>query len=251
MPVVFTFRCPHTFGHTVYNLRRLILALSSSQLCLRTKIPLLMTPVHSSTSSPYTHSSCKTNTSICLLLNLLFKRDFPPTLAQGLQEHRWLFPSCCLFLLSLFEASSIPLRAPANANVNINNRPAMVLVRRKALLGVWCILSALSGGGGGRKGFVLILSIGRMGHLAEENSISVGFCGGFYCHMGCNAASDGLYGLPRKISGAGGGGSPAEGEKKRSSGLHKRTSNKLLSVTVLCSRPDLFFHVTLFPLCLL
>lgn len=100
----------------------------------RTKIPLLMTPVHSSTSSPYTHSSCKTNTSICLLLNLLFKRDFPPTLAQGLQEHRWLFPSCCLFLLSLFEASSIPLRAPANANVNVNNRPAMVLVRRKALL---------------------------------------------------------------------------------------------------------------------
>lgn len=85
-----------------------------------------------------------------------------------------------------------------------------------------------------------------MGHLAEENSISIGFCGGFYCHMGCNAASEGLYGLPRKISGASCRGSPAE-EKKRSSGLPKRTSNKLLSVTVLCSRPDLFFHVTLFP----
>lgn len=90
-----------------------------------------------------------------------------------------------------------------------------------------------------------------MGHLAGENSISIGFCGGFYCHMGCNAASEGLYGLPRKISGAGCGGSHAEGEKIKSSGLHKRTSNKLLSVTVLYCRADLFLHVTPFPLCLL
>lgn len=89
-----------------------------------------------------------------------------------------------------------------------------------------------------------------MGHLAEENSISIGFCGGFYCHMDCNAASEGLYGLPRKISGARCGGNPAE-EKKKSSGLHNRTSNKLLSVTELRSRPDLFLHVTRLPLCLL
>lgn len=54
-----------------------------------------------------------------------------------------------------------------------------------------------------------------MGHLAEENSISIGFCEGFYCHMGCNAASEALYGLPRKISGAGCGGSPAEDKKKK------------------------------------
>lgn len=36
--------------------------------------------------------------------------------------------------------------------------------------------------------------------------------------------------------------------RKKSPGLHKRTSNKLLSVTVLCFRPDLFFHVPLLPL---
>lgn len=59
-----------------------------------------------------------------------------------------------------------------------------------------------------------------MGHLAEEDSISIGFCGGFYCHMGCNAASQGLYGLPRKISEAGRGGSPAE--KKNAQDSTKR-----------------------------
>lgn len=91
--------------------------------------------------------------------------------------------------------------------------------------------------------------MGRMGHLAGENSISVGFCGGFYCHMDCNAASQGLYGLPREISGARRGGSPAEEtENAQDSRLHKRTSNKLLSVTVLCSRPDLLLHISLFPL---
>lgn len=84
-----------------------------------------------------------------------------------------------------------------------------------------------------------------MGHRAEENSISTGFCGGFYCHPGGNAASEGLHGLPRRISAAGRGGTLL---RKKSPGLHKRTSNKLLSVTVLCFRPDLFFHVPLLPL---
>lgn len=76
-----------------------------------------------------------------------------------------------------------------------------------------------------------------MGHIAQKNSISVGLCGGVYCHMGCNAASDGLSGLPRKICGAGfwreGGALLRAGEKEAQ--LHKRTSNKLLSVTALCS----------------
>lgn len=78
---------------------------------------------------------------------------------------------------------------------------------------------------GERKGFLLFLWIGRMGHLAGENSISIGFCGGFYCHMGCNAASEGLYGLPRKISGAGCWREPCwgkrEGEKRKAQGSTK------------------------------
>lgn len=57
------------------------------------------------------------------------------------------------------------------------------------------------------------LPLNGTGHHAEENSISIGFCGGFYCHIGCNAASEGLYGLPREISGARRGGSPAEAKK--------------------------------------
>lgn len=134
----------------------------------------------------------------------------------------------CAVAAGGIQASSSSLRAASNANVHVNNHPAMVLVRRKALLEGRCVPSWW--GGGERKGF---LSIGRMGHLAEENSISVGFCGGFYCHMGCGGASEGLYGLPRKISGAGCGGNPAAVKGGGSSGLHKRTSNKLLSVTAL------------------
>lgn len=79
-----------------------------------------------------------------------------------------------------------------------------------------------------------------MEHLSEENSIRIGFCGGFYCHTGSNAASEGLYALPRKISGARHGGSSAQDSR-----LHKSTSNKLLSVTVLWA--DLFLHFSPFP----
>ncbi len=81
-----------------------------------------------------------------------------------------------------------------------------------------------------------------MGHLAGENSISIGFCGGFYCHMGCNAASEGLYGLPRKISGAGCGGSPAEEKKKAQDSTKGLLINFYQSQ---CFAPDQIYSFTL------
>lgn len=110
----------------------------------------LIHPSSKSTQSSYPSSS-ETNPSIRLLLLLLFLFFFKTglssdTLAQGLQEYHRLSPSCCLFVPSPSEEFKLhlpalslwvaPDKTASNANVNVNNRPAMVLVRIKALLGV-------------------------------------------------------------------------------------------------------------------
>lgn len=94
----------------------------------------------------------------------------------------------------------------------------------------------------------------KMGHLAEENAISTASVVGFTVTWAVMLPQRDFMACQEKISGGRRGKSPAEGKLKKNAQdfrFHKRTSNKLLSVTVLSSRPDLVFHMSPLPFGLL
>lgn len=88
-----------------------------------------------------------------------------------------------------------------------------------------------------------------MGHLAEENAISMVSVVGFTVSWAVMLPQRDFMACQEKFLEAGVERSLLRGNKKNAQDfrVHKRTFNKLLSVTVLSSRPDLLFHISPLP----